>query len=94
MDCETTAGINKQYLAWDFPKNSSIVVSFQVFIDLARLLLPPGNQRDRHSLFATHRARLLLSPRNQRDRHSFGATHVAVLANIINLCYYSLHCLT
>ena len=51
MDRETTAGINKQYLAWGFPKffNGSLISVFY----LARLLLPPGNQRDRHSFFAT-----------------------------------------
>ena len=59
MDRETTAGINKHYLAWGFPK----------FFN-GGLLLPPGNQRDRHGLFATF-------------------PNVAVLANIINLCYLS-----
>ena len=51
MDRETTAGINKHYLAWGFPKffNGSLIPIF----DLARLLLPPGNQRDRHNFFAT-----------------------------------------
>ena len=41
-DRETTAGINKQYLAWGFPK----------FFN-GGLLLPPGNQHDRHTFNGT-----------------------------------------
>ena len=41
LDRETTAGINKHYLAWGFQFffNGSLIS--------IRLLLPPGNQRDR-----------------------------------------------
>ena len=49
LDRETTAGINKHYLAWCFPKLFLQWFWFQLF----RLLLPPGNQRDRHSFVGT-----------------------------------------
>ena len=41
LDRETTAGINKHYLAWGFQ------IFFNGSLISIRLLLPPGNQRDR-----------------------------------------------
>ena len=51
LDSETTAGINKQNLAWVF-KFFSITVWF-IFFE-GSLLLPPGNQHDRHNFDLTY----------------------------------------